>query len=164
MTIDEFVNRIGRIGTNLDNITGTALAVAGDLVGQMKANAPSRTGGGTGALRNSISAAVEEGNTRAIYVTMLDYGYFQNYGVQASPSSNTATKFNQTPVEDPVRFALPPSGGDRFRFGVKVEGTKPWGAFYSGLNAIGFFSMAELERKLREGLGRDTTAFIRNNI
>lgn len=157
MTVDQFVERIGRWGREIDQIQMTALEVAGPLVAQMKAAAPVDSGD----LRNSIGIAVE-GDARAIYLTMLSYGYFQNYGVEASPSSNTAKNFGQAPVEEQVRFALPPSGGDKFRFGTKVEGTKPWGAFYSGLNAVGFFSMAEIERVIVEGIGPGITQRINN--
>jgi len=153
MTVEQFVDRIGSIGTEIDRITDSALAIAGPIVAQMKANAPVASG----RLRDSIGVAVETGQERAIFVTMLSYGYFQNYGVEASPDSTTATRFNQTPVEEIVRFALPPSGGDKFRFGVRVSDRKPWGAFYSGLNAMGFFSMAELEREIVSGLGAQVT-------
>jgi len=157
MTVDDFVNRIGNLGTQIDNITDRALAIAGPLVAEIRAATPAKTG----ALRNSIGVGVEEGNTRAVYFTMKDYGYFQNYGVLASPDSKTAKNFGQTPVEEAVRFALPPSGGDKFKFGIKNPGTKPWGAFYSGLNAVGFFSMAEIQRRLVQGLNDDINAIAR---
>jgi hypothetical protein len=124
----------------------------------MKANAPADTGD----LRNSISAAVEEGNARAIYFTMLDYGYFQNYGVSAGEKA-IAKPGKELRVGLPVEEAIlgipniRPTNGVNYKFGVRMEK-------HPGIEAIGFFSMAELERKLREGLGRDTTAFIRNNI
>lgn len=147
MTVDDFIRRLEGIGTQIDSITDRALAVAGPLVSDIKAAAPVNTG----SLRNSIGVGIE-GNARAIFFTMKDYGYFQNYGVQASPDSTTARNFNQTAVEDSVRFALPPSGGQNFRFGAKIPDSKPFGAFYSGLNAVGFFSMAEIQRRLVEGL------------
>lgn len=151
MTVDDFIARIGNIGEQIDTITDRALAVAGPLVAEIRAGAPAKSG----ALKSSIGLGVESGGARAIFFTMKDYGYFQNYGVQASPDSKTAKNFGQTPVEDQVRFALPPSGGDKFKFGVRSTGSKPWGAFYSGLNAVGFFSMAEIQRRLVEGLQAD---------
>lgn len=155
MTVDDFIARIGNIGEEIDQITNRALAVAGPLVAEMKGRAPAKTG----ALRSSIGVGVSSGN--AIFITMKNYGYFQNYGVEASPDSKTASKFNQTEVEPAVRFALPPSKGNRFSFGVKNSDTKPFGAFYSGLNAVGFFSMAEIQRRLVEGLNEEMNAIAR---
>lgn len=157
MTVDQFVERIGDLGTQIDRITDRALAVAGPIVAEVKAAAPSKTG----ALKSSIGVAVESGSARAIYFTMKNYGYFQNYGVQASPDSKTAKNFNQRPVEEQVRFALPPRSGDKFKFGIRTTGSKPWGAFYSGLNAVGFFSMAEIQRRLVDGLNSDVNEIAR---
>lgn len=152
MTVDQFVERIGNIGEQLDGITDRALAVAGPLVAEIKGRAPAKSG----ALRSSIGVGVGgTADARSIFFAMKNYGYFQNYGVQASPDSKTASRFNQTEVEPAVRFALPPSGGSKFSFGTKGSGSKPWGAFYSGLNAVGFFSMAEIQRRLVEGLQAD---------
>ena len=156
MTFEDFERRLQGIGTQLDDTTNRALAIAGNLVAQIKANAPADTG----SLRNSIGVGIESGGPRAIYFAMLDYGFFQNYGVGASPDSKTAKNNRQAPVEGPVYGSLPPRNGNFYRFGVKKSDKKPWGAFYSGLNAIGFFSMAEIERRLVEGLQED----INNNI
>ena len=155
MTVDDFIARIGNIGEEIDQIANRALAVAGPIVADLKQNAPAKTG----SLKSSIGIGVSSGTE--IFITMKDYGYFQNYGVQASPDSKTASKYNQREVEPAVRFALPPSTGNKFSFGVKKGDTKPFGAFYSGLNAVGFFSMAEIQRRLVEGLNEEMNAIAR---
>lgn len=141
MTVDQFIRRLEGIGTQIDSITDRALAVAGPIVSDIKADAPVNTD----ALRSSIGVGIV-GNARAIFFTMKDYGYFQNYGVkgtEVSGSTNDSARGGPPqPVEPAVKFALPPSGGDFFKFGTKV----------TGLNAIGFFSMAEIQRRLVEGL------------
>lgn len=158
MTVDDFVARIGNIGEQLDQITNRALAIAGPLVAEIKGRAPVKTG----ALQGSIGVGIGgTADARSIFFTMKNYGYFQNYGVQASPDSKTAKNVNQTAVDEAVRFALPPSAGLKFSFGTKGSGTRPWGAFYSGLNAVGFFSMAEIQRRLVEGLNEDINAIAR---
>lgn len=144
MNFDDFERRLQGIGTQLDGITDSILNTTGSLVAQIKAAAPADTG----RLRNSIGIGVEQGGNRAIYFAMLDYGFFQNYGVGASPSSRTAKNVGQRPVEEQVYGALPPDKGNFYRFGTKQSDKKPWGAFYSGLNAVGFFSMAEIERQI----------------
>lgn len=144
MTVDEFVARIGNIGEQLDRITDRALAIAGPLVAEIKGRAPVKSG----TLQSSIGIG-RNVNADIIFLTMKDYGYFQNYGVKGTSGSGSkvdgARGGPPQPVEPAVKFALPPSGENFFKFGTKV----------TGLNAIGFFSMAEIQRRLVEGLQAD---------
>jgi hypothetical protein len=142
------------LGTQISGITNRVLGTLSPVVAQIKANAPSDTGG----LRNSIAIGYEEAD-RSIYLVMRDYGFFQNYGVGASPSSRTAKNFGQRPVEGPIYGVLPPRSGNFYRFGTKQSDKKPWGAFYSGLNAVGFFSMAQIEQDIVNALNQEV-----NNI
>lgn len=141
MTVADFIRRLEGIGTQIDSITDRALAVAGPIVSDIKAAAPVNTD----ALRSSIGVGIV-GNARDIFFTMKDYGYFQNYGVKGTSGSgstiDSARGGPPQPVEPAVKFALPPSSGDFFKFGTRV----------TGLNAVGFFSMAEIQRRLVEGL------------
>ena len=149
MTVDEFANLINRVGTQLDQTTERTVAISSTLVNRIMSAAPSDTG----RLRQSIQIRVE--NNREFYLEMLDYGFFQNYGVKASPDSTTAYNLSQTNVEDVVRFALPPSGGSQYQFGVRKADSRAWGAFYSGLNAKGFFSMAAISQEITRLMQED---------
>jgi hypothetical protein len=142
MTQDQFTRLLEGIGTEISQAAQIAVKVAGPIVDGIKANAPVDSG----ALQRSIEIRIE--NEREFYLQMLDYGFFQNYGVAASPDSSTAnSNYRQLPPEEAVRFSLPPSGAT-YKFGVRQQDKRPWGAFYSGLNAKQFFTMAALANQI----------------
>ena len=141
MTQDQFTRLLEGIGTEISNAAQIAVKVAGPIVDGIKANAPRDTG----RLQQSIELRIE--NEREFYLQMLDYGFFQNYGVAASPDSSTAYNMRQIAPESEVRFALPPSGAT-YKFGVRQADKRPWGAFYSGLDAKQFFTMAALANQI----------------
>ena len=149
MNLDEFTRRIEGIGQQLNNVDSAVLRVMSPIVNRVQANAPRDTG----ALKNSIQIVAQ--SPTEFYLEMLAYGFFQNYGVKASPDSTTAYNTRQDVVEEQARFGLPPSSGSIYQFGTRKEGSKPWGAFYSGLNAVGFFNMNQIATELTEGLQQE---------
>ena len=146
MTVDDFTRRIESLGTELNQFDQLVLKVTGPLVDQLKAATPVDTG----ALKSSVGLRIVD--SREFYIEMLAYGFFQNYGVKASPDSTTAYNTRQTPVEG---FGLPPKSGTVYQFGTRQEGRRPWGAFYSGLNAQGFFTMSALAQQITTGLQQE---------
>ena len=146
MNLDEFTRRIEGIGTSLNNVDSAVVRVMSPIVNRIQANAPVDSG----ALKSSIK--IESQSVNEFYLEMLAYGFFQNYGVKASPDSTTAYNTRQVPVE---QFGLQPRSGSIYQFGTRQEGRRPWGAFYSGLNAQGFFSMAQIAQELTDGLQQE---------
>ena len=74
-----------------------------------------------------------------LYLEVVDYLLYQNYGVKAAGFSSTAYNLQQTQVDS--AWGITPSGGSNFQFGVGKESTNGWGATYSGLNAKRDFSV-----------------------
>lgn len=160
MNIQDFINRINIVGEHLSDLNSNILRTIEPIAERIRNDAPEDTG----ELKRSISFVVESGETMTLFLSMKNYGFFQNYGVQASPDSTTVKRTNQLPVEDVVRFGLPPSGGDKFRFGRKQDHPRAWGAFYSGLDNQQFFTMAAIGRALTSTIQTDTTQFINNTF
>ena len=147
MTIDQFTQRIGDLGRQLSDLDTAILKATSEPLSRIKAGAPRDTG----ALQQSIQLVID--SPKSFYLEMLAYGFFQNYGVKASDDSKTVTRTNQRPVEEQAKFGLPPRNDSTYyKFGTRQTGKKPWGAFYSGLDAQGFFNMAELERVITQNL------------
>ena len=73
----------------------------GDIIGDMKRNAPVDTG----ALRNSIRG---EATSNSMTIFMNDYGNFQNYGVGPSPKNGTIKKvefgISPRPSSEPILY------------------------------------------------------------
>lgn len=154
MTIDQFTEMINRVGTQLNNVDTAVITAMSPIVARIKAAAPRDTG----ALQQSIQMIAAAPNE--FYLEMLAYGFFQNYGVQASPDSSTAYNLRQYPVEPEAKFGLPPSNGNKYQFGTRQTGKKPWGAFYSGINAQSFFTMGLIAQELTERMQQE----LNNNI
>ena len=77
MTVDQFANALNQFGENLRNIDNELLEIGGQLVADLKQAAPRDSG----ALRNSIQAVIENNQ---LQIAMLEYGVFQNYGVDGT--------------------------------------------------------------------------------
>lgn len=143
MTLDEFETTIDTIGRELQNLTPQLTAIANQLEQELKAAAPVAEEGG-GALKSSISVDV---SPTAFAIEMLDYGAYQNYGVKGT-KNNTQQK--------EVEVGLP-NAGNEYQFGSQtIGGDLPFGVRKSiaerGLNAKGWFSIAELTTEVTERL------------
>lgn len=92
----DFLSALESFGDRVDNVDNYLLALAGQLVSELKSNAPVDQGD----LKNSIQV-VAEGNT--LKIEMLAYGMFQNYGVAGTEGDS---RFGV--VEEVPSFVLPP--------------------------------------------------------
>lgn len=105
-SIEDFENQLEGFGQSLTNLDDILLNVSGQIVAQIKSNAPVDQGN----LKNSIQAVIIDNQ---IQIQMLAYGLFQNYGVDGM----------QQRVADPVPFGIEPrpTTGDRFGFSGNYE-------------------------------------------
>ena len=98
----------------------------------------------TGRLKNSLQARIIDG--QFLGITMLNYGYYQNFGVEGT--RNATRQFG---VDDIVKTFLPPREGDTYKFNKQnkmIGGDLPFGArvniHRNGLNAKRFFDTEDL--------------------
>ena len=104
----------------------------------------------TGRLRDSLQARIIDG--QFLGITMLNYGYFQNFGVEGT--INTRTQFG---VDDIVKTFLPPRDGNTYKFNKQnkmIGGDLPFGArvfiHKNGLNAKRFFDTEDIINRVVE--------------
>ena len=137
MTIDQMVARLDTFGRHVVDLSDILTQIGSEITTQIKNNL--RTGpDATGALRNSISF---EATQDSLTLEMLNYGIFQNYGVDGTKESRAKG------VEQGV-FGLP--AGTRFKFKSKtIGGSLPFSVRRSiaerGLKPKSFFSIADLK-------------------
>lgn len=101
----DFLQELEGFGESLENLDDTLLAIAGEIVADLKAAAPVDTQ----ALKNSIQAVVE-GNS--LKIAMLAYGSFQNYGVAGTEGDS---RFGVV-EEVPAGVLPPPIGGSKYQY------------------------------------------------
>lgn len=105
-SVQDFENQLAGFGDSLANLDNILLSIGGQVVNNIKAQAPVDSG----SLRDSIQAVVTE-NT--LQIQMLAYGLFQNYGVDGM----------QQRVADEVPFGIDPqpAAGRRYGFSGDFE-------------------------------------------
>jgi len=137
MTVDQMIGRLDQFGQRATDLSDILTQIGSEITTQIKNNL--RTGpDATNALRNSISFSV---TTNSLALEMLNYGVFQNYGVDGTKESPAKG------VEKGV-FGLP--AGVRFKFKSKtIGGSLPFPVRRSiaerGLKPKSFFSIAEIK-------------------
>lgn len=99
MSIDDLLDDLEDISTNLSLLDTYLLEVGNDIALKMKANAPVDTG----ALRSSIRAEV---SNNTLIFKMLAYGTYQNYGVSGKNDNKGKS----------VEFGIKTSGNNIFKF------------------------------------------------
>ena len=77
MTVDEMNARLSQFGQQATDLTDILTQIGSEITGQIKRNAPVDTG----ALKASISFQV---GMNSLELEMLNYGIFQNYGVEGT--------------------------------------------------------------------------------
>lgn len=104
----------------------------------------------TGRLKNSLQARIIDG--QFLGITMLNYGYFQNFGVEGT--TNTRRQFGVDPI---VKTFLPPREGDTYKFNKNkkmIGGDLPFGArvfiHKNGLNGKRFFDTEDIVDRVIE--------------
>lgn len=136
---EEIRREIEDIGTDLPQNLGDAIdRAASTVVQQVKQRAPADSG----ALRDSIRAQFETDNL-TLGISMLDYGYFQNYGVVGTKNEKL-----QLGVPEPVSDVLPPRQAEKYSFNknkTMIGGDLPFGVRKSihqkGLSAKQFLDL-----------------------
>lgn len=146
MTVDDFISRLSTLGQEATNLSDILTGIGNDITRDMKQRAPVDTG----ALRNSISFTVDE-NTMTL--EMLNYGVFQNYGVDGTKESRGRG------VEDGI-FGIPV--GYRFKFkSMTIGGSLPFPVRKSiaekGLKPQVFFTMANLKEEVTSRIEQELT-------
>tara|TARA_R110000772_G_scaffold77311_5_gene166620 strand:+ start:1725 stop:2198 length:474 start_codon:yes stop_codon:yes gene_type:complete len=106
---------------------------------------------GTG-VRDSIRAYVDA-QTLTLGISMPAHGWFQEFGVTSyqGKGRNDGIAIDNPLVSEAFR------GADKFQFGTGAWGSgKPWGAYYSGLNAQQFLRIDQYIQQV--------TDYINNNL
>tara|TARA_R110002020_G_scaffold445881_1_gene657840 strand:+ start:3819 stop:4274 length:456 start_codon:yes stop_codon:yes gene_type:complete len=148
MTVDEFESALGDFGETMSNLSPILTQIGGRLVDQIKQDAPTNTG----ALRNSIKAVIADDS---LTIQMLDYGVFQNYGVDGMQNA---------PARE-VPFGVPqPTAGRRFGFSgnyTMIGGDLSFGArkeiYKMGLKPQRFFDVDQIAGAIADGVAQQLT-------
>ena len=134
MTVDQMIGRLDQFGQRATDLSEILTQIGSEITTQIRSRAPQDTG----ALKASIGFSV---TTDSLTLEMLNYGVFQNYGVDGTDASPAKG------VEGGV-FGLP--AGARFKFKSKtIGGSLPFPVRRSiaerGLKPKSFFSIAEIK-------------------
>ncbi len=143
MTVEDFAQQMGDLGESLENMQTILTEIAGRIVEDIKSSAP--VDGGE--LRNSIKAIVTENE---LQVAMLNYGVFQNYGVDGISRSvaNEVPRFGISPQ---------PRTGSKFGFSgdyTMIGGDLPFGVrkkiYQLGIQPQTFFDIEDMSDLITE--------------
>lgn len=141
------------LGEDLPQTLYSAIQEAADVaIEDMKNRLVVKNSTNTPSLRDSIRAIINE-NDGSLELIMNEYGYFQNYGVAGVKNKRT-----QMGIDEPVALAFGSSTGDIMSFGTGNydKGGKPWGAYYSGIEAKDFIKLdqflEDIESYLKQNL------------
>ena len=147
MTVDEFESALEGFGETLGNLSPVLFDLGGQIVDDMKANAPYDTGN----LKSSIKAVIDEDS---LSFEMLAYGLFQNFGVK--PDYNTKTEHK--PFNSQFGGITNPS---EVPFGVEPQPLS--GNFYTyktrkfGLPRRKFFDVDQIAETIANGVTQQLT-------
>jgi len=149
LTPEQIAREIEGIGTDLPRDLGGAIdAATQEVLEAIRANAPI---GDTGALRDSINAQFNAADL-TLGISMLAYGYFQNFGV-----AGTKNEKLQFGVPEVVANVLPPRSGNIYSFNPEkqtIAGDLPFGVRKSihqkGLNAKQFLDLDSFVNRVAE--------------
>ncbi len=153
MTVEEFTRQLEGLGEELNDLQTILTEIGGRVVDDLKNSAPVDDGN----LRNSIRAIVGESE---LQIAMLNYGVFQNYGVDGT----------NRPVADGVpEFGIEPqpAAGNKFGFSgdyQMIGGDLPFGArvkiYQLGIKPQRFFDIADISELVADYVEQ---ALIENN-
>ena len=110
MTVDELTYNLRALGQEMADTSSWLNKVGEEIVSSIKAVTPVDTG----ALKNSVSYIIKGDS---LLINMLDYGVYQNYGVNGTESSEA----------NPVEFGVQPrpSSEPFFAFKTRRFGLRP---------------------------------------
>ena len=138
LTPDQIAQQIADLGRDLPQTMGAVIQTAADLaIGDMK-NRMSFDQNSSDGVRATIFSTLDE-STMTLGITMPEHGYFQNFGVKGVKDSGTT----QLPIDELTAEVFRASPETTFAFGTGNydRGGRPWGAYYSGLNAKDFMQL-----------------------
>lgn len=149
LTPEQIAAQIEDLGTEIPQTMEDAIFAAAQIaIEEVKANPNFPTN--TGALKNSIQARIIDG--QFLGITMLNYGYFQNFGVEGT--ANEKTQYGVDPI---VKTFLPPREGDTYKFNSQkkmIGGDLPFGVRVSihrkGLDGKRFFDTEAIVNRVVE--------------
>lgn len=130
------------LGTDLPMSLAQILQDAADVYIEESKNRMNFKQNSSGGVRDSIRAVVDE-STMTLGVVMPEHGYFQNFGV-VSYKGNGKNQ-DQEPIDEATAEAFGGAPDSLFQFGTGnySTGGRPWGAYYSGLNAKRFLNIEQ---------------------
>lgn len=138
LTPDQIAQQIADLGRDLPQTMGAVIQTAADLaIGDMK-NRMSFKQNSSDGVRATIFSTLDE-STMTLGITMPEHGYFQNFGVKGVKDRGTT----QIGIDTLTAEAFGASEGSTMSFGTGNydRGGRPWGAYYSGLNAQDFMQL-----------------------
>ena len=138
LTPDQIAQQIADLGRDLPQTMGAVIQTAADLaIGDMK-NRMSFKQNSSDGVRATIFSTLDE-STMTLGITMPEHGYFQNFGVKGVKDRGTT----QLGLDELTAEAFGASEGSTMSFGTGNydRGGRPWGAYYSGLNAQDFMQL-----------------------
>jgi hypothetical protein len=141
MTFQEFSKKMDNLAELLDQgISDAANVELQSYIVQMKNAAPKKSGD----LKDSIKGGIRDQYT--LYIQMLNYGFFQNYGVIGGNNKlGKGPGKNPIPVDEDLRTiaGIKPTSGEYYKFGIK----RP-----VGIKSRGFFEMAAVYNAISTGI------------
>jgi len=146
MTVEEFTQRLEGLGQRATDLSDILTQIGTEITTAVRANAPEDTG----ALKRSIQFSV---TPDSLSLEMLNYGVFQNYGVDGTDGSLRAKEI------EPGIFGVTQK---RFKFkSLTIGGSLPFPVRRSiaerGLKPKSFFSIADLKEEVATRIEEEIT-------
>ena len=149
MTVEEFERALEGVVDAMDNLSPVLTNIGGQIVEDMKQNAPFDTG----RLKQSIKAIIDEDS---LSFEMLDYGLFQNFGVKPDYKTGQRNKpFNSrfggitNPIEVPLGVDPQPLGGRFYQYKPETRSF--------GLPARKFFDVDQIAGMIADAVTNNIT-------
>ena len=131
---------IADLGKDLPQTMGVVIQAAADQAIEDMKNRMDFNNNSSDGVRATIFSSLDE-TTMQLGITMKEHGYFQNFGVESYEKQGKNTY--QLPIDELTAEAFGTSPNTTFAFGTGnyAQDGKPWGAYYSGLNAKDFLQL-----------------------
>ena len=138
LTPEQIADQIRDLGKDLPQTMGVVIQAAADQAIEDMKNRMSFKQNSSDGVRATIFSTFDE-STMTLGITMPEHGYFQNFGVKGVNDKGTT----QMGIDELTASAFGSAAGSTFAFGTGNydRGGRPWGAYYSGLNAQDFMQL-----------------------
>jgi hypothetical protein len=140
LTAEQIADQIRDLGKDLPQTLGVVIQAAADQAIEDMKNRMSFKHNSSDGVRATIFSTFDE-STMTLGITMPAHGYFQNFGVGSFEGKGK--NGNQMPIDELTAEAFGASPNTTMSFGTGNydKGGRPWGAYYSGLNAQDFMQL-----------------------